>query len=52
VITLTEQVVPSGVTQRTIVKFLTKERMKPAETLMRLRAEFDDETLSRIQMYD
>jgi len=30
---MSEQVVPSAVAQHIIVKFLTKENMKPAETL-------------------
>jgi hypothetical protein len=52
VITMSKQVVPSAVAQRFIVKFLTNEDAKPAEILKRLRAQFGDETLSRIQMYD
>jgi hypothetical protein len=51
-ITASEQVVPSAATQRIVVKFLTNENVKPAEILMRLRAQFDDETFSRTQMYD
>jgi hypothetical protein len=39
-------VVSSAVAQRVIVTFLTKENVKPAEILTRLRAEFDNETLS------
>jgi hypothetical protein len=34
------------------VKFQTNENLKPAEILMRLRAQFGDETLSRIQLYN
>jgi len=45
-------VVPSAVAQRIIVKFLTNENVKPAEILMRLTAQFDDEALSRTQTYD
>jgi hypothetical protein len=52
VITMSEQVVPSAVAQCIIVTFLTNENVKPAEILMRLRAQFGDETLSRTQMYD
>jgi hypothetical protein len=48
---MSEQVVPSAVAQRIVVKFLTNENVKPAEILMRLRAQFGDETLSRTQMY-
>jgi hypothetical protein len=42
---MTEQVVPSPVELRIIVKFLTKENVKPAEILMRLRAQFGDNSL-------
>jgi len=52
VITITEKLVLSAVAQRIIVKFVTKENVKPADILIRLRAQFRDETLSRIQMYD
>jgi hypothetical protein len=52
VITMSEQVVPSAVAQRIIVTFLTNENVKPAEILMRLRAQFGDETLLRTQVYD
>jgi len=52
VITMSEQVDPSTVAQRTIVKFLTSENVKPAEMLLRLRSRFGDETLSRTQVYD
>jgi hypothetical protein len=40
-----EQVVPLAVAQCIIVKFLTNKSMKPTEILMRLRAQFGDETL-------
>jgi hypothetical protein len=42
----------SAVAQRIVAKFLTNENEKPAEILMRPRAQFGDETLSRIQVYD
>jgi hypothetical protein len=42
---------PSTVAHSIIVKFITNENVKPAE-ILRLRAQFDDETLSRTQMYD
>jgi hypothetical protein len=45
---MSDQTVPSAVSQRIIVKFLTNENVKPAEILMRLRAQFGDEVLSRI----
>jgi hypothetical protein len=45
-------VVPSAVAQSSIVNFLTKENVNAAEILIRLRAQFGDETLSRIQVYD
>jgi hypothetical protein len=43
-----EQVVPSAVVQRIFVTFLSNENVK----LPRLRAQFDDETLSRTQLCD
>jgi len=52
VITISEKVIPSAVVQYIIVKFLTNENMKPAENLTRLRAQFDDEMLSKTQVYD
>jgi hypothetical protein len=52
VITINEQDVPSCVAERIVVKFLTNENVKPAEILMRVGAQFGDEPLSRIQMYD
>jgi hypothetical protein len=45
-------VIPSAVVQRIIFKFITKENETPAEVLIRLRAQFDDERLSRTQVYD
>jgi len=38
--------------QHIIVKFLTNKNVKPAEILMRLRAQFGDKMLSRTQVYD
>jgi hypothetical protein len=38
-------VVPSAVSQRIIPAFLINENVKSADILMRLRAEFDEETL-------
>jgi hypothetical protein len=38
-----EQVVPSAVAQNIIVKFITNEKAKPAEILIRLRAWFGDD---------
>jgi hypothetical protein len=49
---MSEQVAPSAVTKRIILTFLTKENVKPADILMRLRAELIDEAVSRIQVYD
>jgi len=46
------QVVHSAVAKRSTVKFLTKENVKPADILMRLRAQFGNETFSRTQVYD
>jgi hypothetical protein len=52
VIMLSEQVVPSAVVQHIIVKFLTNENVKPAEVLTRFRAQFSDEMIPQIQVYD
>jgi len=49
---MNELVAPSAVAQRVTVKFTTNENVKPAGNLMRLRAQFNDETPPRIQMYD
>jgi hypothetical protein len=49
---MSEQVVPSAVAQRIVVKFLTNENVKPAEILIRLRTQLGDETLSRTLVYD
>jgi hypothetical protein len=46
------KLVPSVVAQRIVVKFLTNENVKSAEILKSLREQFDDETLSRIEVYD
>jgi len=43
---------PLAVAQRIIVKFVTNENEKPAKILMRFRAQFGNETLSRTQVYD
>jgi hypothetical protein len=50
-ITMSKQVVLSAVAQRVIIKFLTNEKVKSAEVLMRFRAQFGDEMLSRTQVY-
>jgi hypothetical protein len=49
---VSEQAVPLTVSQNIILKFLTSENVKPAEILMRLRAQFGDEMLSRTQVHD
>jgi hypothetical protein len=49
---MSEKVVPSAFAQRIIVKFLANEIVKPADFLLRLRTQFDDKTLSRIQVHD
>jgi len=51
VITMSEHVIPSAVAQGFIVKLLTNENAKLAEILIRLRAEFGDENLTRNQVY-
>jgi hypothetical protein len=52
VISMSVQVVPSAILQRIVVKFLTNAKVKSAEILKGLRAQFNDETLSRTQAYD
>jgi hypothetical protein len=49
---MSEQAVPSAVQQRIIVKYLPNKKVKAAEILKRLRAQFGDETLSLTQVYD
>jgi hypothetical protein len=39
---MSEQVVPAATAQLIIVKFVTNKNVKPAEILMRLRAQFGD----------
>jgi hypothetical protein len=48
---MSEHVIPSAVAQGFIVKLLTNENAKLAEILIRLRAEFGDENLTRNQVY-
>jgi hypothetical protein len=52
VITMSEQVIPLAVAHRIIVKFITKENVKPAEILIRLRVKFGNEIISRTRVYD
>jgi len=47
-----EQVVPSAVTHCIIVTFVTTENVKSPEILTTLRAQLNDEMLSRTQGYD
>jgi hypothetical protein len=50
---MSEQVVPLlDVARNAIVTFITNENVNPADILTRLNAHFDDEILSRTQMYD
>jgi hypothetical protein len=49
---ISEQVVPSAVARRVIIKFPTNKNVKAAEIMMRLRAKFRDETPSRAEAYD
>ncbi|KAJ8950721.1 hypothetical protein NQ318_012802, partial [Aromia moschata] len=48
---MSEKEVPSSVAQRIIIKFLSREGIKPAEILRRLTAQFGDETLSRPRVF-
>lgn len=49
---VSEQEVNTSVEQRIIIKFLSREGVKPAEILRRLTAQFAEKTLSRTQVYD
>jgi hypothetical protein len=49
---MSQQVAPSAIAQRIIVKFLTNENVKPAQILMIHRTQFGDETLSMSHVYD
>ena len=49
---MSEQEVPSPVAQRIVIKFLTKEGVKPSEILTQLKAQFGGATLSRTQVFD
>ncbi|KAJ8936702.1 hypothetical protein NQ318_002444 [Aromia moschata] len=50
--TMSEQVVPSSVAQRNVIKFLSIEGVRPFDILTRLQAQFGDETLSKMQSYE
>lgn len=47
-----EQEVPTTVAQCIIIRFLANKGVKPTEILTRLQAEFGDDALSRIQVFD
>lgn len=48
---MSEQEVPSAVSQRIIIKFLTAEGVPPAEIFGRLKAQFGEECLSKTRVY-
>ena len=48
---MSEQEVPSDVTQRIIIKFLAQEGLIPPEILTRLRVRFKEECLSQARVY-
>lgn len=48
---MSEQKVPVSIEQRIIIKFLTRERVKPSEIFQRLTAQFGDQTLSRTRVF-
>jgi len=50
VITMSEQVFSSAVTQHINFKFVTNENVKLPESLTRLRTHFDNEAFSRTQI--
>jgi fatty acid-binding protein DegV len=49
---MSKEVFPSAVAQCISFKFLISENVKDAEILIRLGAQIDNETLSRIPVYD
>jgi hypothetical protein len=51
IITMSEREVPVSIAQRIIIKFLSREGVKPAEILMRLTEQFKEETLSRARVF-
>ena len=48
---MSEQEVPSAVSQRIIIKFLTAERVSPSEIFSRLQAQFGRQCLSQARVY-
>jgi hypothetical protein len=46
-----DHVTPS-IKQRCIIKFLVKEKVKPADILHKLNAQYGEKTLSRASVYD
>jgi hypothetical protein len=51
IITMSEREVPVSVGQRIIIKFLSREGVKPAEILRRLTEQFKEEALSRARLF-
>jgi hypothetical protein len=51
IITMSEQEVPVSVAQCIIIKFLSREDVKPAQILRRLTEQFKEETLSRARVF-
>lgn len=51
-IKMSEQEVHTSIAQRIIIKFLAREGVKPSEILWRLTAQFEENTLSRTQVFD
>ena len=48
---MSEQEVPSAVSQRIIIKFLTAEGVPPSEIFTRIQAQFGGECLSQAKVY-
>jgi hypothetical protein len=48
---MSEREVPVSIAQRIIIKFLSREGVKPAEILRRLTEQFKEETLSRARVF-
>lgn len=49
---MSEQVVPISIAQPIIIKFLTRENMKPSEILTALRAQFGIKTFFETRLYE
>ena len=49
---MSEQLVPSSIAQRIVIKFLTVENVKASEIFTRIQKQFGDNSLKRSQVYE